>query len=42
MDTFDIRNLQLAYQAVYDDVLCESMEELGIIGDNEIYEELKQ
>ena len=35
MDTLDLRNLQLSYQAVYDDVLCESMEELGIIGEIE-------
>ncbi len=33
MDTLDIRNLQLSYQAVYDKVLCESMEDLGIIGE---------
>ena len=33
MDTLDLRNLQLSYQAVYDGVLCESMEELGIIGE---------
>ena len=33
MDTLDIRNLQLSYQAIYDEVLCESMEDLGIIGE---------
>jgi len=33
MDTLDIRNLQLSYQAVYDNTLCESMEDLGIIGE---------
>ena len=35
MDTLDIRNLQLSYQAIYDEVLCESMEDLGIIGEIE-------
>lgn len=33
MDILDIKNLQLTYQAVYDETLCESMEELGIIGE---------
>lgn len=33
MDILDIRNLQLSYQAVYDETLCESMEDLGIIGE---------
>ena len=33
MDNLDIKNLQLSYQAVYDEVLCESMEDLGIIGE---------
>lgn len=33
MDNLDIKNLQLSYQAVYDNTLCESMEELGIIGE---------
>lgn len=29
MDNFNFRNMQLAYQAVHDEVLCESMDELG-------------
>jgi hypothetical protein len=33
MDNLDIKNLQLSYQAIYDQNLCESMEELGIIGE---------
>ena len=33
MDNLDFKNLQLSYQAVYDETLCESMEELGIIGE---------
>jgi hypothetical protein len=33
MDNFNFKNLQLAYGAVYDQNLCESMEELGLIGD---------
>ena len=33
MDILDIRNLQLTYQAIYDETLCESMEDLGIIGE---------
>jgi len=33
MDNLNLRNMQLAYQAVYDETLCESMEQLGIIGD---------
>ena len=33
MDNFNLRNLQLAYGAVYDQNLCESMEELGLIGE---------
>jgi hypothetical protein len=34
MDNLDIKNLQLSYQAVYDQTLCESMEDLGIIGED--------
>ena len=34
MDNLDIKNLQLSYQAVYDNTLYESMEELGIIGED--------
>jgi hypothetical protein len=34
MDNLDIKNLQLTYQAIYDQTLCESMEELGIIGED--------
>ena len=33
MDNFNLRNMQLAYTAVYDQNLCESMEELGLIGE---------
>lgn len=33
MDNLNFKNMQLAYQAVYDQNLCESMEELGLIGD---------
>jgi hypothetical protein len=33
MDNFNLKNLQLAYGAVYDQNLCESMEELGLIGE---------
>jgi len=33
MDNFNFKNLQLAYSAVYDQNLCESMEELGLIGE---------
>jgi len=33
MDNLDVKNLQLSYIAVYDNVLCESMEELGFIGE---------
>lgn len=33
MDNFNLKNMQLAYSAVYDQNLCESMEELGLIGD---------
>lgn len=32
MDNLDIKNIQLAYTAVYDQDLCESMEDLGFIG----------
>jgi len=39
MDILDLKNLQLSYQAIYDQSLCESMEELGIIGDTEYLEE---
>lgn len=35
MDNFNLRNMQLAYSAVYDQNLCESMEELGLIGDED-------
>lgn len=34
MDNFNLRNMQLAYTAVYDQNLCESMEELGLIGED--------
>lgn len=34
MDNFNFKNMQLAYSAVYDQDLCESMEELGLIGDD--------
>jgi hypothetical protein len=33
MDNLDIKNLQLSYQAIYNDTLCESMQDLGIIGE---------
>lgn len=33
MDNLDIKNIQLAYTAVYDQELCESMEDLGFFGD---------
>jgi hypothetical protein len=33
MDILDLRNLQLSYQAVYDQDLCESMQDLGLIGE---------
>ena len=33
MDNFNFKNMQLAYSAVYDQNLCESMEELGLIGE---------
>ena len=33
MDNFNLRNMQLAYGAIYDQNLCESMEELGLIGE---------
>ena len=33
MDNFNVKNMQLAYQAIYDQNLCESMEELGLIGE---------
>jgi len=33
MDNLNLKNLLLSYQAVYDDTLCESMEELGLIGE---------
>ena len=33
MDNFNVKNMQLAYQAIYDQDLCESMEELGLIGE---------
>lgn len=33
MDILNLKNLQLSYQAVYDETLCESMEDLGIIGE---------
>ena len=33
MDNFNLRNMHLAYTAVYDQNLCESMEELGLIGE---------
>lgn len=33
MDNLDIKNLQLSYLAIYDENLCESMEELGLIGE---------
>jgi hypothetical protein len=33
MDILDIRNLQLSYNAIYDESLCESMQDLGIIGE---------
>ena len=33
MDNFNLRNMQLAYTAVYDQNLCESMEEIGLIGE---------
>lgn len=39
MDNLDIKNLQLSYQAIYDETLCESMEELGLIGENTYVDE---
>jgi hypothetical protein len=33
MDILNLKNMQLAYGAVYDEVLYESMEDLGIIGE---------
>jgi hypothetical protein len=33
MDNFNFKNMQLAYSAVYDQNLCESMEDLGLIGE---------
>jgi hypothetical protein len=39
MDNLDIKNLQLSYQAIYDETLCESMEELGFIGEKESVDE---
>lgn len=39
MDILDIKNLQLSYQAIYDETLCESMGELGLIGEGEYVDE---
>lgn len=33
MDNFDLKNLQLSYQAVYDETLCESMDDLGLFNE---------
>lgn len=33
MDNLSLKNLQLSYQAVYDDSLCESMSELGLFNE---------
>lgn len=39
MDNLNLKNLQLSYQAVYDETLCESMDELGLFGEDSLYEE---
>lgn len=39
MDNLDIKNLQLSYQAVYDETLCESMEDLGLVGEETYVDE---
>jgi hypothetical protein len=36
MDNFNVKNMQLAYQAIYDQNLCESMEKLGLIGEGSL------
>jgi hypothetical protein len=36
MDILDLKNLQLSYQAVYDNTLSESMKELGIIDEERL------
>jgi len=45
MSNLNINNIHLAYQAVYDETLCESIEDLGLIGDydklNEGHSKLK-
>lgn len=41
MDNLNLRNLQLSYQAVYDETLCESMDELGLFGESD-YNELNE
>ena len=33
MDNLDIKNIQLSYQAIYNETLYESMQDLGIIGE---------
>lgn len=33
MDILNLKNMQLAYGAIYDQDLCESMEDLGLIGE---------
>jgi hypothetical protein len=39
MDILDLRNLQLSYEAVYDNTLRESMEDLGLISEEDTYSE---
>jgi hypothetical protein len=39
MDNLNFKNLQLSYQAVYDETLCESMDELGLFGEYDYIDE---
>lgn len=39
MDNLNIKNLHLSYQAIYNQELCESMEEMGLIGEVEYVDE---
>jgi hypothetical protein len=39
MDSFNHKNVQLAYEAIYNQDLCESMEDLGLIGEYDYIDE---
>jgi hypothetical protein len=42
MDQLNFNNMLLAYHAVHDDVLCESMDELGFFDDGYQYDEIEE